>query len=324
MIKQKWLDRKGGEDYNSYSEFIINSEALSNEEKIFYLRRNDTKERSIKEYRSMIYKASIGKRVLRVQEEVDFKNNAIILNGKAERELSKIKDNSVDLILSDPPYGVEFKQNFYDDSANYVFTQIDIWFKEWIRVLKENSHVFLFVPTKEIHQWINSGIKAGFNFKNIITTEAHFIGRSFRPKNGFEFKAQPVLHFTKGTGKDFNNYDLIPTSASWLKDKRNTNPKPFTYIYPNIIGKDIIFANTKSTAKNSKGTERHPNEKNKEFLKFFIGIATNEGDVVLDSFAGSGSTLYAGLELGRKVIGVEQDQNWFSHINQKINNETHQ
>lgn len=241
----------------------------------------------------------------------------MIIHGDATEKLKTLDDNLVSLILSDPPYGVEFKQSFYNDSKDYVFSQIDTWYNEWFRILKTGGHMFLYVPTKEIHQWINAGIKAGFDFKNIITTEAHFIGRSFRPKNGFEYKAQPVLHFTKGKGRDFNQYDIIPTSESWLKDKRNTNPKPYTYIYPNIIGKDIVFANTKSTASNNK-ENRHPNEKNIELLKFFVGITTDENDIVLDSFAGSGSTLKAAKELKRKFIGIEQDEKWYNHIVKEI------
>lgn len=244
-----------------------------------------------------------------------------IINGDTTIELGKLEHNSIDAIITDPPYGVEFKNDFYNDSKEYVFGNIETWYQGWYDVLKEGKYLFVFVPTKEIHNWIQTGIKIGFQFKNILTTEAHFIGRSFRPKNNFEFKAQPILVFSKGKSQDLYNYDFIPTSKSWFKDKRNTNPKEFTYIYPNIIGKDIVFANTKSTAKNSKSTTRHPNEKNIDLLKFLIGISTKENEVVLDTFMGSGSTCWASNELNRKFVGIEQDKDYFDNIKRRLENE---
>lgn len=227
-----------------------------------------------------------------------------------------------DTIITDPPYGVNFKSH-YDDSYNYVFSNVDEWYENFFYLLNDKSHMFVFVPIKQIHKWIEAGIRAGFNFKNIISTKAHFIGGTFKPKNGFSYEFQPILHFTKGVGKPFEKYDFIKTSDSWFKDKRNANPQRYTYIYPNFIDKDLAFANTKSTVKNSKNTERHPNEKNVELLKYLVGISTKPGEVVFDPFMGGGSTGVAATSLGREFAGIELNEKYFDIASKKIkeNNE---
>lgn len=239
--------------------------------------------------------------------------------GDASQKMAELINKSikVDSIVTDPPYGVNFKSH-YDDSKKYVFGNISQWYTGFYELLNEKGHMFVFVPTKEIHIWIQAGIDAGFNFKNIVNTKAHFIGGTFKPKNGFSYESQPILHFTKGVGKKFEEYDFIKTSTSWFKDKRNLNPKEYTYLYSNYIDKSTAFANTKSTVKNSKNTERHPNEKNTELLKFLIGISTKVGDTVLDPFMGSGSTGIASTDLNRSFIGIEKDEYWYHATKRKL------
>lgn len=247
----------------------------------------------------------------------------MLIHGDATLELDKLIEQGiqVDTIITDPPYGVNF-QAHYDDSKEYVFGNINKWYSQFYTLLKDKSHMFVFVPIKEIHKWIQAGIDAGFDFKNILSTKAHFIGGTFKPKNGFSYEFQPILHFTKNGAREFNKYNFVKTSKSWFKDKRNTNPQEFTYIYTNYIDKEWAFANTKSTSANSKHTDRHPNEKNITLLKFLIGISTNENDIVLDPFMGSGTTLVSAKELNRKYIGIEMDEKYFNMSKERIENET--
>ncbi len=242
-----------------------------------------------------------------------------LINGDSTNELEILVKSGikVDSIVIDPPYGVDFKSH-YDDSKEYVFRNVDSWFENLFKLLKDKKHMFVFVPTKEIHKWIQAGINAGFNYKNMIATKTHFIGGTFKPKNNFSYEFQPVLHFTKGIGENFKKYDFIKTSPSWFKDKRNLNPKEFTYIYTNFIDKELSFSNTKSTKKNNKDTERHPNEKNVDFIKFLIGISTNENDIVLDCFMGSGTTGVAAKNLYRNFIGIELDQKFYNIAKNRI------
>lgn len=241
-------------------------------------------------------------------------NNIKLYNGDCLYVMKTLSDKSIDMILTDVPYGVGFKNDFYNDDYDFVIAQAPSWFAEWYRILKDDCYLFLFVGVKTIHNWIQAGINADFTYKNIVATRS-FNNGSPTPKNNFGFQFQPILVFSKGKGKPFNEVDFIPTSNEWLKDKRNKNPKPYTYAYPNWIKIEWVFASEKRASKNL-----YPNEKNVKLLQFFIMVATNKGDTVLDCFAGCGSTGLASKNTGRNFIGIELDQHYFNVAKNRLEN----
>ena len=226
--------------------------------------------------------------------------------------MKTLSDNSIDAIITDPPYGVNFKNDFYDDSEELVLSVMPQWYEQWFRILKEDSYLFLFVGVKTLHHWIQCGIDAGFTYKNIIATRS-FNNGSPTPRNNFGFQFQPIIVFSKGKGKKLNEVDFIPTSAEWFKDKRNKNPKPFTYQYPNWIKTEWAFATEKRASKNI-----HPNEKNVKLLKFLVEVSTNENDVIFEPFMGSGSLGVACKQTNRDFIGCELDTDYFNIAKDRI------
>ena len=64
--------------------------------------------------------------------------------------------------------------------------------------------------------------------------------------------------------------------------------------------------------------QQHPTEKPVELAAHFIRLHSKSGDIVLDPFAGSGSTGVACVQTGRKFIGVELDPKWFNHAKSRI------
>ena len=78
--------------------------------------------------------------------------------------MKKLEDNSVDCIITDVPYGVNFKNDFYDDSKGYVFSTYEQWIKEYARLLKKGSHCYIFIPTLEVDKWV-SMVKKYLNTK---------------------------------------------------------------------------------------------------------------------------------------------------------------
>ena len=239
-------------------------------------------------------------------------SNIKLYQGDCSFFIKSFNDNSIDLIITDPPYGVNFKNNFYDDSFDNIISNMPNWYSQWYRILKENSYLYLFVGVKTIHYWIMEGIKEGFNYKNILATRS-FNNGSITPKNSFGFQFQPILVFSKGAGKKYNEIDFFKTSELWLKDKRNKNPKPYTYQYPNFISSNVCFSTEKRSVKNL-----HPNEKNIKLLKFLIEISTQSCDIVLDPFMGSGTTGVACKNSNRNFIGIELDENYFNIAKERI------
>lgn len=217
---------------------------------------------------------------------------------------------SVDMVLTDVPYAVGFKHinTSYNDDTEYIKSLMPRWFSMWHRVLKDNSFLMMFTGVKNIENWITEGKQAGFIFKNLLATRI-FHSASNRASNNFGFNMQPILVFSKGTGRKFNEVDAFPTSPEWLKDARNKTKNPFTYEYPSFIEPNVFVA-TEKFGSDSKGKEFHPNAKNVELCGFLIGIATDKGDVVLDPFCGSGTTGVAALGTGRDFIGMEIDEHW--------------
>ena len=235
-----------------------------------------------------------------------------LFKGDCLEVMRGLEVNSIDLIATDPPYGVNFKQDFYDDSEDYVLENISNWYREWFRLLKEDGYLFVFVGVKQIHNFIQAGIEVGFSYKNIIATRSYNNGAK-KADNNFGFQFQPILVFSKGKGRTLNNVDFIPTSEAWFKDKRNKNPKPYTYEYPNWLQTDWVFATAKRASKNI-----HPNEKNVKLLEFLIQVASDERQTVLDCFLGSGSTGVAAVNTNRNFIGVEKDEGYFRKAKERI------
>lgn len=233
-------------------------------------------------------------------------------NGDCAIEMQSISDCSVDCIITDPPYGVEFKNDFYDDSESTVLNEMPKWFEQWHRVLKDDCFLFIFVGVKTIHKWIECGINKGFTYKNILATRS-FNNGAVSPENNFGFQFQPILVFTKGKGRKFNKVDFIPTSIEWFNDNRNKDPQPFTYQYPNWIETKWAFATAKNSIKNN-----HPNEKNTTLISFLIEIATNEKECVLDSFMGSGTTGESCFDTNRDFIGIELDKHYYEFSKKRI------
>ncbi len=236
-----------------------------------------------------------------------------LYNDDCLKIMKTLSDNSIDAIITDPPYGVNFKNDFYDDSEESVLSIMPQWYKQWFRILKDDSYLFLFVGVKTLHHWIQCGIDVGFTYKNIIATRS-FNNGSPTPKNNFGFQFQPIIVFSKGNGKKLNEVDFIPTSVEWFNDKRNKNPKPFTYQYPNWIKTEWAFASAKR-ANNS----IHPNEKNDKLLKFLVEVSTNENDVIFEPFMGSGSLGIACKQTNRDFIGCELNTDYFKIAKERIN-----
>ena len=222
---------------------------------------------------------------------------------------------SVDCIVTDPPYGVSYAQDFYDDKTDSVLEKIPAWFGEWHRILKEDSYLFLFVGVKNIEHWIAEGKRAGFDFRNIIATRAFNNGSKL--KRNFAFVMQPVLVFCKGRGRDFNEVNFFPTSEAWLKDARNEEKSPFTYQYPNFVLPSVSFGTETFSGSEHKELV-HPNAKSEPLCRFFVEIATQRGETVMDCFMGSGTVGVACMNCERRFIGIERDEAYFDMAKRRI------
>lgn len=212
--------------------------------------------------------------------------------------LKEIDSNSIDLIVTDPPYRVGPRGNaggsggMFQKKVNMngkVFTHNDIEFKEYLpefyRILKDGTHLYLMVNHFNLIEALNVATQCGFHFtKSLIWDKGNKIMGQFYMSQ-FEY----ILFFRKGKGKKINN---CGTS-------------------------DIIAVPNKKT-KDVDGSNLHDTEKPVELLEILIGNSTQPGELVLDPFMGIGSAGIASKNLERDFIGCELDKKYFEIAKNRI------
>lgn len=233
---------------------------------------------------------------------------SLIANGDCLTKMSSIPDNSVDLILTDPPYNLGLfmkkrgtnlrklrKNHFSDkgwDDLEYEewMRQMDIFLSECHRVLKKKGNLLIFM----------SVIKA----ETII---------SLATKNGFYYKTVGTWHKTNPMPRNMNLH-FINSTESWLYFVNDATTGVF-----NNNGKpihDFIETATISASEHKKGN--HPTQKPISVMKHFVDILSNDDGVVLDPFMGSGSTGVACENSHRLFLGIELNEEYFNNTKLRL------
>ena len=230
------------------------------------------------------------------------------LDGKAG--LASVPDNFVDLVLTDPPYGIADSAKLTKTKGQIVSTQEawgnefnDSWdnvedYYEWIkpfiaefvRVMKDNGSLILFLDRKY----------TGLIIRNL---EKHF-DLNFKNKIYFK-KKNPVPSIRK------NNYRSTIEEAVWF-----TKSKQCTFNF-GAQGDMLQFYEGSIGRKKTK----HPTEKYGWMIEPLIKNHTRPGDVVLDSFAGSATTLVVAKQHACHVIGFEKEARFYEMARARIEEE---
>lgn len=210
--------------------------------------------------------------------------------------LKNIKDNSIDLVLIDPPYEISKETNFIntkikgDDTDRF---RIDTVFGDW-----DKDFIGLEDIIRETYRVLRSG---GYFicFYDIwkITDLKNIMERSkYKQIRFIEWvKTNPVPINSK-INYLTNSREIALTGVKVSKSTFNSSYDNGIYNYPIYSGKDRI----------------HPTQKS---LKLFIELIekhSNKGDYVLDCFSGSATTAVAALKTGRNFIGCEIDKDYYN------------
>lgn len=222
-----------------------------------------------------------------------------VLVGDSTQFLHRIPDASVDVVVQDPPYGIDFKSGFRKhkilttdgikgDYRNNV-EMLSANLRETVRVMKPNSHLYMFT------RWDKAGDHAELLRQNGLTVKNSIVwdksNWSMGDLEGAYANQYEVILFAQKGKKPLN---CIPTEDGRL----NKHGNPEICRHPDILRFDRV-ANGK--------TMLHNHQKPTELLEFLIKKSSNEGDVVLDGFLGSGSTAVAARNTKRHFIGIELD-----------------
>ena len=222
--------------------------------------------------------------------------------------LSTVDTESVDLVLTDPPYFIGWDGGKGWDSQWKTKKEYLDWCMEWtkecVRVLKPNRCLYVWGTTKT-DSFLRYKLDVLNSFDEMVYQNwiiwSYDWGR--RVKKTFARKHEDLLMYSKGEEFLFNSDDVrIPYK---LKNSVRTG------VELNPLGKiptDVWEKNNHTYSKEYCGW--HPTQKPISLLERIIKANTNEGDTVLDIFSGSGSTAIASANCNRKFIGCELDQEY--------------
>ncbi len=302
-------------------------------------------------------------------------DKSCILSGDSLEVLKEIPDNSVALILTDPPYHSTKKKNIYGDTFFREDQEYLEWIKaysvEWKRILKPNGSIFCFCSSAMASK-LEAVFSSEFNIlSQIVWTKPNAPGfDGWKQKMKKEALRQwyahteriifmePAIHgnlnrsyfgdYLKKARKelDMSTYVLtelvgaygkvnhggavsnweagrnVPSREQYEKiceafynnGRIEKMPDYEDIIRPFNVNKNMEFTDvwTFENIRPYKG--KHPAEKPVELLEHAIISTTYEDDIVLDCFAGSGSTAVAALKNNRRSISVEIDEQWVSQI----------
>ncbi len=296
------------------------------------------------------------------------------INGDMTEVSDQIKDDSVDLLLTDPPYNISedgaqpvwidketgknkttihnqkfsesFEQDWDDVEHEEFIKQLETWSNIWFKKIRKGGAFAIFISDQYVSYLWTAMEKAGFEPKRVWTWKkpaAVPFNRKVNPVSACEY----ILFGIKPGGKRTFNADAIEGSivesyaaadkvssivyklikegndletafsvakqeaARMLADRKREGDIiqcviPNTITYSGGIGKDKI----------------HPTQKPVELLEYFVELLSNEGDLVLDTFAGSGSTGIACDNRNRQCILIERDVNMYSKMKLRVEQKT--
>lgn len=223
-----------------------------------------------------------------------FTPNSINLDNTSAELLSSFPSNSIDLICIDPPYLIDY-QNYKWDSQDINW---EILFSNFRRILKPTGNLIIFQGWSNVAETKIVGQKY-FTLNNwIIWARIKHRGA----KRDFGSDREDILWFVKSDKYTFNKiYSNTPKKTSGLGTKNGQKNRGLTNVWYDIS--PIVPW--------SKERVNHPTQKPLMLMERIITIFSNPNDLVLDCFAGSGSTLVAAKSLSRQYIGVEREKNYF-------------
>ena len=315
-------------------------------------------------------------------------NKYEIYNNDCLLEMKNIPDNSVDLVLIDPPYNIGKDKRW--DKWKTVEEYVEFMgksFKECERILKPSGSFYFFhndfLQIVELQNWINKN--TSFIFKQLLVWNKRFNEASNKgfldgfieveKLRNYQKMAEYCLYYTfqdeSGLSKimlDTNNFKSLRDYSNHIQDYiglnlKQTNSKlghrkaeHFFYhsstqwglcteeTYSELINTFNIdkyegfktykelrqeYEELRYTFNNLKEhhsvmnyeiakKQGHITPKPVDLLEYLIKTSSNEGDIVLDCFMGSGSTGVAALNTNRKFIGIEIDEQYFNIAKNRI------
>lgn len=224
--------------------------------------------------------------------------NYKILHGDCLEIMNDIPDESIDLLVTDPPYRTTSRGNSGNSGGmlqkdinkkGRVFTYNDIdcekYAPEFYRILKDGSHCYIMTNHVNLIHILNVLTNAGFHFiKSLVWNKGNKIMGQYYMSQ-FEY----ILFFRKGKGIRINH-----------------------------CGTSDILSVKNVKTKDENGKNLHDTEKPVDLMQILVDNSSKENDTVFDPFMGIGSTGIACQNTNRNFIGIEIDNEYFNIAKQRL------
>jgi len=231
--------------------------------------------------------------------------------------MKSLPAGSVDLIFADPPFNIGIRYDNYNDNQKYedYYNWSERWITETYRILKKTGSIYIAIGD-EFTAEINIILKRnGFYFRNWIIWYYTF-GQNQRKKFN---RAHTNIHYFTKDKEDFTFNDeaiRIPSARQLVYNDKRAHPQ-------GKVPDDVwTFSRVCGTFKERLGD--HPCQMPESLLERIIKTSSNEGDIVLDPFGGTGTTVAVAKKLKRKYITIEISEKYFNVINKRLNGQIYE
>jgi len=229
-----------------------------------------------------------------------------IICGDAATEMANLPNDSVDLIIADPPYNLGKDYGNQSDSQTWLdyFNFTQCWLAQAVRILKPTGSIYIFMGYRfisRLHVLLEDTFHLHFN-SWITWHYTQGMGR----KQGFSPRHEDILFFTKSQTFTFN-LEAIRIPQKYYRKRNNmagANPGDvwqFSHVH---------YSNPERLD--------HPTQKPEALIERIIRASSNEDEVILDPFVGSGTTCYVAQALHRRWLGIEANPEYVTIANNRM------
>jgi len=231
-----------------------------------------------------------------------------IYNEDCSETIKRMEDKSVDLVLTDMPYGITACK--WDKVPD-----LEVLWKEFKRIGKDNC-AYVFTASQPFTTDLINSNRKWFKYE--------WIWEKTKPSNFQIAKYNPLKYHENilifyNNKPIYNQYNLKPCFIKSGRKNKGANLKQLKYSDKNWITKETGFNHSIIKISNPSGKGHlHPTQKPVALFEYLIKIYTNEGDLVYDGFMGSGTSAIAAINLKRNWIGSEISPEYCKIANKRI------
>ena len=285
----------------------------------------------------------------------------INIQGDCKEYMKKIEDNSIDLVVADPPYWKVIGEKWdykWKTEEDYVKWSLK-WIEEVARILRIGGTFYCFGYFRTLALLVPHLEQFGLELRQQIIIDKGIrsvSGRATKKYKIFPNVTESILFIIKDnkkfikpflkekqkeiglTAKQINEAlgvksngggmwsiytgnnvcEQFPTEELWNKLSKILN---FNLSYKKVaqtFNPQMGYTDVWTDIDFYKEKHLHPTQKPLRLIKRLVEASSNEGDIVLDPFAGSGSTQVACIHLNRHYIGIEMDTNYYQMASKRI------